>query len=94
MSKQKPRSKRVSFDIALHCNAIAADGTWTFEGQLEDISAMGARVHLFGQLDDRVRSQEFFLLMTPCGKVKRRAKLIWKKNQRLGLRFIGSSAEF
>ena len=91
MAVSKRTAKRVGFDQALESVAISADGTWTIKGRVEDISATGAKFYAFGEINARMRSEEFFLVMTPDGKVKRRSKLIWEKNNRIGIGFIAST---
>ena len=86
----KRAAKRVGFDRSIDAVAIAADGTWSVKGQLEDISATGAKFHVFNPINARMRSEEFFLVMTPDGKVKRRSKLIWEKKGRIGIGFATS----
>jgi len=90
MAKNKRVAKRVGFDRAIDAVAIAADGTWSVKGHLEDISATGAKFHIFNPINARMRSEEFFLVMTNDGKVKRRSKLIWEKSGRIGIGFTAS----
>ena len=90
MAQKKRIAKRVGFDQAIDAVAIAVDGTWSVKGQLEDISATGAKFHVFSPINARMRSEEFFLIMTSDGKVKRRSKLIWEKKGRIGIGFTAS----
>jgi hypothetical protein len=87
MIKNKRVARRVGLDHAIDAIAVAVDGTWSVKGRLEDISATGAKLHVFHPINARMRSEEFFLLMTPDGKVKRRSKLIWERSGRIGIGF-------
>lgn len=78
----------MEFDQALGSIIMAADGTWTSNCRVDDISASGAKLKIFGHLNARMRTEEFFLLMTADGKVKRRAKLVWENSSELGVQFI------
>jgi hypothetical protein len=91
VAKNKRVAKRVGFDHGIDAIAIAADGTWSIKGQLEDISATGAKFHTFNPINARMRSEEFFLVMTSDGKVKRRSKLIWEKSGRIGIGFTAAN---
>jgi hypothetical protein len=84
-------AKRVGLDHTIDAVAMAVDGTWSVKGRLEDISATGARFHFFDRVNDRMRSEEFFLFMTPDGKVRRRSKLIWERKGRIGIKFSAAS---
>ena len=88
MANIKRIAKRVDFDRVMDSIALAADGTWSVRGRLLDISTTGAKFLVFEPINDRMRSEEFFLVMTADGKVKRRARLIWEKKSRLGLGFV------
>jgi len=90
-ASEKRVAKRVSFDrgIAL----LAVDGTWSAVGQLLDISDTGAKLHVYGYdcINPRIKAEEFFLLMTPDGRVKKRAKMIWETKRAIGVEFIAST---
>jgi PilZ domain len=90
MAKNKRVARRVGLDHAIDAVAIAADGTWSVKGQVEDISATGAKFHVFNPINARMRSEEFFLAMTPDGKVKRRSKLVWEKSGVIGIGFTAA----
>lgn len=92
MTKREKRSnRRVTFDHRLGCTAVAADGTWSIPGRLDDISETGAKFTTPGKVDDRIRRDEFFLVLTNDGKVNRRCKIVWENSLSFGLRFISSS---
>lgn len=89
----KRAGKRVSFDRQFNSVAMAADGTWSIQSRVEDISATGARLYVLGQINPRMKAEEFFLLMTPDGKVKRRSKYVWEKKGRVGVQFVSSKSD-
>jgi len=81
--------KRVGFEHGI--SAVSIDGTWCVTGMLIDISKSGAKLRIFGNISERLRSEEFFLLITPDGRVKRRARMIWEKNRAIGVQFLEST---
>lgn len=87
-ASEKRVAKRVSFEhgIAL----LAVDGTWSAVGRLVDISNTGAKLNVFGCVNQRIRAEEFFLLITADGRVKKRAKMIWETKKAIGVKFIAS----
>jgi hypothetical protein len=84
----KRTAKRVGFDHGFDTTAVAIDGTWSLTGRLEDISESGAKLHVFGKVSPRMKTGEFYLVMTNDGKVKRRSKLIWENGSRIGVAFV------
>ena len=89
MAKTDKRSnKRVALDHKIACTAIGVDGTWSIQGRLDDISDTGAKFNLLGKIDDRIRRDEFFLVLTGDGKVNRRCKIVWENSRSLGIRFL------
>lgn len=87
----KRLAKRVGFDQSLNSTIIAADGTWALETRVEDISDKGAKLHIFSAINPRMKTDEFFLVMTRNGTVKRRSKLVWEKAGRIGVTFVHSA---
>ncbi len=92
MHHEKRIAKRANFDppfgdVAV---AVAADGTWSVKGRLEDISATGGKFRILSEFNARMRSEEFFLVITPDGRVKRRSKLVWEKAPWIGIKFVAS----
>jgi hypothetical protein len=85
---EKRTAKRVGFDHAFDANVMAVDGTWSLMSRVEDVSETGAKLHVFGKINPRMKTDEFFLVMTSSGKVKRRSKLVWEKKGRIGITFI------
>ncbi len=81
--------KRVAFDHGI--SAVSIDGTWCVTGILIDISNSGAKLRLFGNISERLKTEEFFLLITPDGRVKRRARMVWEKNRAVGVKFLQST---
>jgi hypothetical protein len=43
---------------------------------------------VFGKVSPRMKTGEFYLVMTNDGKVKRRSKLIWENGSRIGVAFV------
>jgi PilZ domain-containing protein len=92
MARRDKRSdKRVALDHRIDCTAVAVDGTWSVRGRLDDISETGAKFSVPGKTDERIRRDEFFLVLTGDGKVSRRCKIVWENNRAFGLRFVSSS---
>jgi|SRR5579862_6609098 len=92
MAKRDNRSnKRVTLDHKIGCTVVAVDGTWSIRGRLDDISETGAKLSVTGKTDQRIRRDEFFLVLTSDGKVSRRCKIVWENNRAFGLRFVSSS---
>lgn len=92
MSKRDKRSnKRVTLDHKIRCTAMAADGTWSVQGRLEDVSETGGKFSAHGKVDGRIRREEFFLVLTNDGKVSRRCTIVWENNYSFGLRFVSEA---
>ncbi|UPK36803.1 PilZ domain-containing protein [Bradyrhizobium sp. 186] len=79
------------FDSRYDTTVVAIDGTWSLTAQLHDISDSGARVQLLAKVAERVRNEEFFLMITPDGKVSRRAKMAWEDGNYIGIHFVTSA---
>lgn len=91
MAEQHQRSKkRVAFDHRFDSAAVAIDGTWSIKGRLNDISETGAKFSTIDKLHDRIRQDEFFLILTSDGKVNRRSRIVWENNGSFGLQFVSS----
>ena len=91
MAKLDKRSKRrVTFDHQIESAAVAVDGTWSVNGRLKDISETGAKFSVIGKPNDRIRRDEFFLILTKDGKVNRRCKIVWENRNSFGIQFISS----
>lgn len=89
MSMQEKRGKkRVAFDNWYDTTLIAIDGTWSLNAKLHDISDCGAKLHISGEVAERACKEEFFLMITPDGKVSRRAKVVWKDGSHIGIHFV------
>jgi len=80
------RSKRVSIERKIR--AVSIDGTWFSAGRLGDISEGGAKLYNFGDVNERMRSEEFFVMFTPDASVTRRAKLLWEFGRWIGVGFV------
>ena len=81
-------AKRVVFDRGFDATVMAIDGTWSLTGRLEDISESGAKLRVFSKVSPRIKTDEFFLVMTSDGKVTRRSKLIWENGTHIGVAFV------
>ena len=88
MAINKRAGKRVGFDQSFGSTLMGVDGTWSLNCRVEDISASGAKVRIFSSIAAKMRAEEFFLMVTSDGKVKRRSKLVWDKGRNIGLEFI------
>lgn len=93
MKKNGRKTKRVDFNQGLEIAAVAIDGTWSVKGRLGDISESGAKFRSLSPLAERMRTDEFFLFLTPDKKVSRRSKLVWEKKGLIGVRFVKSQAD-
>lgn len=92
MSMQdKRRRKRVAFDNGYDTTLIAIDGTWSLNARVHDISDSGAKLRIGGEMPERARKEEFFLMITPDGKVSRRAKIVWIDGCHVGILFVAVS---
>lgn len=88
MKNNARNSRRVPFEQGLEVTALAIDETWSMRGRLSDISATGAKFRLLSQINQRIQTEEFFLVMTPDKKVIRRAKFVWEKKGLMGVKFV------
>ncbi len=89
MSKlEKRTARRVAFEDSFETTVVAIDGSWSIRGRLYDVSDTGARVRLSGELIERLRHEEFILMITPDGRVSRRAKMVWERKQDVGVHFV------
>jgi hypothetical protein len=88
--RDKRTNKRVAFDQRIACTAVAVDGTWSIQGRIDDVSETGAKFSTPGKVDERIRREEFFLVLTSDGKVNRRCKIVWENSQSFGIRFVTS----
>jgi hypothetical protein len=87
-SKNRRIAKRVGFDH--EAIVMLVDRTWSCKARLSDISQSGAKLRIYGESHERMKSEEFFLVITPDAKVRRRAKVIWEAKSNVGVRFITS----
>ena len=89
MAKRDKRIKRrVAFDHQIDSAVVAVDGTWSVKGRVNDISETGAKFTAIGRVDDRIRRDEFFLVLSGDGKVNRRCKIVWDDKSAFGLQFV------
>lgn len=88
IGNKKRTSKRVAFGHDFGSKMVGIDGTWNVRCRVEDVSVTGAKVRVFSPLQAKMSKEEFFLVITADGKVKRRSKLIWTKSNLVGLAFI------
>ena len=91
MAHHDQRSKKwVAFDHGFDSAAVAIDGTWSIKGRLNDISETGAKFSAIDKVHDRIRQDEFFLVLTNDGRVNRRCKIVWENSGCFGLQFVSS----
>jgi hypothetical protein len=88
MPRDKRAKKRVSFNRSFDSMIVGGDGKWSIKSRLEDISVSGARIRLLGLINPEMTTEEFFLVMTSDGNVRRRSKLVWTKDSRIGVEFV------
>lgn len=88
MKKDGRAARRVNFDHGFEIAAVAIDGTWSVRGRLSDISETGAKFRALSPLTDRMRTEEFFVFLTPDKKVNRRSQLVWERKGQVGLKFV------
>ncbi len=88
MSGNKRISKRVAFGHDFESKMVGIDGTWNVRCRVEDVSITGAKIRVFNPIHAKMSKEEFFLVITADGKVKRRSKLIWTKSTLVGLAFV------
>jgi hypothetical protein len=55
-----------------------------------NVSATGAKITLIKQMDV---PDEFFLMLTTDGKVRRRCKIAWRSEADIGVRFVSAIEE-
>lgn len=92
MQKKNARTaRRVNFDRGFEAAAIAVDGTWVVKGRLNDISATGAKFRASSPISERLRTEEFFLVMNPATKVNRRCSFVWEKDGCVGIKFVSNN---
>ncbi len=87
-TQEKRRKKRVAFDDWYDATLVAIDGTWSHNAKLHDISDSGAKLRINSEVAERACKEEFFLMITPDGKVSRRAKMVWKDGSDIGMHFV------
>jgi hypothetical protein len=58
------------------------------QSRLEDISVSGARIHLLCLINPEMTTEEFFLVMTSDGQVRRRSKLVRAKDSKIGVELV------
>lgn len=87
MSYGNRRHDRVAFDRGINAMIVAIDGAWRRECMLADISQGGARLNVkggFGGLD----LSEFYLMLSPTGRVYRKCQLVRTSGTEIGVRFL------
>lgn len=88
MKNDKRHTKRVSFEEGFEISAVAIDGTWSVRGRIGDVSDTGAKFRALSPLSERMRTEEFFVFLTPNQKVHRRSILVWEDRGLLGIKFV------
>ena len=83
------KNPRVSFEKSIDAVLIGADGTWSRECAVKDISATGAKLVLKTTMAG-LNITEFFLVLSPAGKPYRRCQLVRVDGEMIGVRFIAS----
>ena len=90
MKKDVRLTKRVSFDQGFEVFAVAIDGTCSVRGRISDVSATGAKFRALSPCSERMKTEVFFVFLTPDQKVHRRSVLVWENRGHLGIKFVKS----
>jgi len=86
------KSVRVSFERGYDVNIIAIDGTWRRSCTMLDVSDTGARLVVHESIEG-LKVNEFFLVLSPTGRVYRRCELIRVNGDEIGVRFLKSQGQ-
>ena len=87
MAWNKRKSDRVVLARGLAANVIGSDGHWHRKCKILDISNGGAKLVVEGSLDE-LTLDDFWLIFSIDGKIRRRCALVRKSGGELGVRFL------
>jgi PilZ domain len=83
--------KHVSFEHGYPCRLLSIDGTKCRSVLLEDISEGGAKLTVFGAVEDFDFS-EFFLVFSSWATAHRRCTCVWRNDKQVGVEFLRHKA--
>ena len=84
------KSARVKFEGGVDATIVSIDGTWCLKCRVVDISTTGARLRLDAMVDG-ARLDEFFLLLSSGGQVRRRCRRVRQLGDEIGIEFLAMS---
>ncbi len=87
MATQRRTEERVELEHGYAARIMGIDGTWQRECLLENASDKGAKLTVFGSLED-LNLDEFFLTLSTSGNAHRRCKRIWLNGDQIGVQFL------
>jgi hypothetical protein len=83
--------KHVSFEHGYPCRLLSIDGTKCRSVLLEEISDGGAKLTVFGSMED-FDFGEFFLVFSTWATAHRRCTCVWRNGQQIGVDFVRHKA--
>jgi hypothetical protein len=78
---------RVRFESGLPAHIMAIDATWLRDCVINDVSDMDATLTIPASIE-RLRLEEFFLVLSSTGPAYRRCSLAWVNGNQIGVRFL------
>ena len=87
MSGSRRDSDRVAFERGFAAHMMAIDGTWRRSCSVADISDIGARLIVDGDIQG-LNLKEFFLVLSSTGLAYRRCELAWVNGDQVGATFL------
>jgi hypothetical protein len=79
--------KRVEFERGYPARIVSKDGSWHRDVLLEDVSAGGAKLAIFGSIEG-IDLDEFLLVLSTRGRVLRHCKRVWLNGDEIGVKFL------
>jgi hypothetical protein len=77
---------RVRFESGLPAHIMAIDATWLRDCIVNDVSDMEATLTIPASIE-RLRLEEFFLVLSSTGPAYRRCSLAWVNGNQIGVKF-------
>lgn len=75
------------FEHGYPARIMGMDGTWQLDALLEDVSNSGAKLTVFGSVEN-LNLKEFFLVLSTWGTAHRRCELAWLNGDQIGVQFL------
>jgi hypothetical protein len=88
----KRKNSRVTFSRGVSVEIVAIDGTWATSCTMLDVAQSGAKLRVDGAVE-KLKSKEFFLLLSTTGSVYRRCELAWLHGDQIGVHFLMKDEE-